>query len=176
MFPYPPWCLRPGGDLGRNGAIPAPSLTPALSIRPPSCPPARSWWRGRDSEKGIYLNSAELYNPSTNTWTATIGSLTTERATHTATLLPNGKVLVAGGLDGPPSPNWLTSAELYDPVKGSGSTGSLTNARDAHTATLLRNGSVLVAGGRRSSGFLASAELYNWPDISGAIYLLLRGE
>jgi choline dehydrogenase-like flavoprotein len=59
---------------------------------------------------GNLLSSAELYNPATGTWTAT-GSLTTARDGHTATLLPNGKVLVAvgNGLSGV-----LSSAELYD--------------------------------------------------------------
>ena len=63
----------------------------------------------------------------------------------TATLLPNGKVLVVGGRDsiGP-----IASAELYDPATGIwSSTGSLNTGRDAHTATLLQDGTVLVAGG-----------------------------
>ena len=64
---------------------------------------------------------------------------------HTATLLPNGKVLVAGGLN---AAAFLASAELYDPASGTWTaTGSLTTARDVHTATLLPNGKVLVAGG-----------------------------
>src|SRR6266576_1002992 len=66
-------------------------------------------------------------------WTAT-GSLGTARFFHTATLLPSGKVLVAGGYNG----GYLSSAELYDPATGSwSSTGSLSTARDIHTATLL---------------------------------------
>jgi tetrahydromethanopterin S-methyltransferase subunit D len=55
------------------------------------------------------LSSAEIYDPATGTWTATV-SLTTARAYHTATLLPNGTVLVAAGsgLNG-----FLSSAEIY---------------------------------------------------------------
>ena len=80
------------------------------------------------------------------------GSLNTARYDHTATLLPNGKVLVAGGLI---IAAILTSAELYDPASGTWSaTGSLNTARDGHTATLLPNGKVLVAGGDDNSGIL----------------------
>src|SRR6267378_4015103 len=71
-------------------------------------------------------------------WVPT-GSLVTARSRHTATLLPNGKVLVAAGfneLDG-----FLSSAELYDPASGTWTaTGSLGTARAYHTATLLPNG------------------------------------
>jgi Galactose oxidase, central domain/Dockerin type I domain len=93
------------------------------------------------------------------TWTET-GGLHTARSNHTVTLLPNGKVLVAGGFD---CCNVLASAELYDPTSGTWSaTGSLGTARYNHTATLLPNGKVLVAGGSGSDyGDLASAELYD---------------
>jgi len=75
-------------------------------------------------------------------------------------LLPNGKVLVAGGVYGLLT---LASAEMYDPASGTWTaTGSLTHARSDHTATLLPNGKALVAGGSGSNNFnLASAELFD---------------
>ena len=82
----------------------------------------------------------------------------TARRVHTATLLPNGKVLVAGGQG---TSGNLTSADLSDPAAGTWSaTRSLNTARFGHTATLLPNGKVLVAGGN-NSGALTSAELYD---------------
>ena len=87
------------------------------------------------------------------------GSMTIERGIQTATLLPNGQVLVAGGDS---NSDVLASAELYDPATGMWTvTGSMAAARRFHTATLLPNGQVLVAGGVNFiDGFLASAELY----------------
>jgi len=109
------------------------------------------------------LASSEIYNPSTGSWTAT-GSLNTGRWLHTATLLPNGKVLVVGGegLTGS-SEAVLTSAELYDPSTGVWTTtGSLNTARQYHTATLLPDGKVLIAGGEPDTvPSTSSAELYD---------------
>src|SRR2546423_1442462 len=101
------------------------------------------------------LSIAQATAPS---WSYTV-FLNTPRNGHTATLLPNGKVLVAGGNgDG----TFLSSAELYDPATGTWSyTGNLNTARDYHTATLLPNSKVLVAGGRNSDFGLNSAELYD---------------
>ena len=88
------------------------------------------------------------------------GNLNTPRFRHTATLLPNGQVLVAGGLG---SGGDLASAELFDPDTGSWTpTRNLNTLRAQHTATLLPNGQVLAAGGfNYSSGYLASTELFN---------------
>lgn len=60
---------------------------------------------------------AELYDPATGTFSVT-GSLNTPRAGHTATLLENGQVLIAGGLAYEPQPTELSSAELFDPSTG----------------------------------------------------------
>ena len=112
------------------------------------------------------LASAELYDPTSGTWTPT-GNLTAARSAHGATLLPDGKVLVAGGLSDPPQgvPVALATAELYDPVSETWlATGSLGAARYFHTMTLLPSGQVLVAGGFYSydrTNSRASAELYH---------------
>ncbi len=88
------------------------------------------------------------------------GDMSTARAYHTATLLSNGKVLVAGGRSG--FRNELDSAELYDPVAHRFiPTGRMLSARARHTATLLPNGKVLIAGGFRAGEALASAELFD---------------
>jgi hypothetical protein len=86
------------------------------------------------------------------------GSLNTARQGHTATLLNNGLVLIAGGYGYTGN---LASAELYNPATGTSTpTGSLNIARELHTATALNNGMVLIAGGY-DGAYLASAELYN---------------
>jgi Galactose oxidase, central domain/Dockerin type I domain len=95
------------------------------------------------------------------TWTET-GSLVIERYSHTATLLPDGKVLVVGGADSDFYP--LGTPELYDPASGTWSTTSRGNtARTGHTTTLLPNGMVLVAGGNNREGYFtfSSAQLYD---------------
>jgi hypothetical protein len=108
----------------------------------------------------VTVVSAELYDPKTGTFSPT-GSLATARSGHSATALPDGRVLIAGGSPVGDSSGVVASAELYDPATGTFSpTGSLATARAAHTATLLPDGRVLIAGGYDGSKEFASAELY----------------
>ena len=81
------------------------------------------------------------------------------RWSHTATLLPDGRVLVTGSYIN--SGESRASAELYDPTSGRWTaTGSMDLGRDGHTATLLPDGRVLVAGDYNYES-RASAELYD---------------
>jgi len=126
---------------------------------------------GEDAASNAFA-SAELYDPSSGTFTPTAGSMTIARAGHTATLLSNGKVLIAGGTSGGDTEAALSTAELYDPATDTftATTGSMTAARVVHTATLLSDGTVLVAGGdviffngipNSNIKSLSSAEIYN---------------
>jgi len=120
------------------------------------------------------LRSSELYDPDTETWSFA-GDFNTPRGSHTATILPDGKVLVAGGTalverrsntdSGIVS---LRSSELFDPDKGTWSfAGSLKTRRSGHTATLLPDGIPMLVGGisqdptRWSVDALDSVELGN---------------
>ncbi len=126
----------------------------------------------RNTSGYITRGSAELYDPASGTWTVT-GSLNQPRYEHTATLLSNGKVLVAGGCysSGSTEGSSLTSAELYDPATGLWTvTGALQDARQQHTATLLNDGTVLVAAGLKRivdagggvwSAYSQTAEVYD---------------
>src|ERR1022692_3001481 len=91
--------------------------------------------------------------------------MTTAREYHTATLLPNGKLLVTGGF----SVFILASAEIYDPVANTwtATPNPMTAARRSHTASLMSNGKVLVVGGFGTNAtYLASTEQYD--DVSAA--------
>ena len=106
-------------------------------------------------------SSAQLYDPSSRTWSAT-GNMIDPRSWNTATLLPDGTVLVAGGMDSTGSGDdevvfLVASAELYDPASETWSTtGSMSETRHNHRATPLADGRVLVTGGG-----VASVEVYD---------------
>src|SRR5689334_8119856 len=95
----------------------------------------------------LFIGLSRTAYAQTPVW-SNVGTLQQIRYWHTATLLPNGKVLVVGGCNDVFCEHALASAELYDPATGTWSaTGNLHTARQRHTATLLPNGLVLVAGG-----------------------------
>ena len=112
---------------------------------------------------------------SAGTFRAT-GNMTTGRVQHTATLLPDGRVLIAGVQGNSSTFQITSSAKIYDPASGTfAPTGNMTRARSAHSATLLPDGRVLIAGGLgplgstksgdcplpSSCGQLTSAEIYD---------------
>ncbi len=111
---------------------------------------------------GGVTSSAELYDPNTHSFAPT-GSMTVARQGATATLLNDGRVLLAGGVQNIGFRSELASAELYDPVAGTFSaTGSMHTPREGHTATMLRDGRVFVAGGSdNGTHTLDSAEIYD---------------
>src|SRR6185437_5029494 len=101
----------------------------------------------------VSLDTAEIYDPATGTFHIA-GKLLAARDSHSATLLPTGMVLLAGGythdFDGDANPEWYTmfTAELFDPATSvSTSAVSLEGDRAEHVATMLTNGQVLVTGG-----------------------------
>jgi hypothetical protein len=121
-------------------------------IFPPGDPPP--------SPQIKFLPTADLYHPDTNEWIVT-GSTHIPRFTHTATLLPDGSVLVVGGASGVGA-TAILETEIYNPVTQAWSfTNPLHFARSQHAATPLQDSRVLVVGGLGTSGILGSAEIFN---------------
>ena len=112
--------------------------------------------QGPDDIDGYFnVPGAELFDPVSGSF-APAGTFA--RQSHTGTLLPSGKVLLAGGEDS----TTTAESELYDPATGQFQpTGSLVVAREVHTATLLQDGRVLIVGGTRSQN-------NNWVPLSDA--------
>jgi N-acetylneuraminic acid mutarotase len=129
------------------------------------------------------LASAELYDPSTNAWSMA-APMIESRTRHTATLLPDGRVLVVGGQrfdfhDGGLFPGRPTDAEIYDPTANRWSaTASMGASRLAQTATQLPDGRVLITGGLDTDVVtLKSTEIYDAPQdrwISAAPMAIAR--
>jgi hypothetical protein len=102
----------------------------------------------------VALSSAETYDPKVGIFSP-VASMPRTRSGQTATLLPDGLVLLIGG-----SGSGAQTADFYDPTTDSFSMAGLTAyARTNHTATLLAGGSVLIAGGWNGSQMLSSAEV-----------------
>jgi hypothetical protein len=122
----------------------------------PPCKDNRVLVTGGTDTTGSLVATAELYDPNSGSF-GPAGGMAIARALHTANLLKDGTVLVAG-------PD--QTAELFDPKSGTfAATGSMTAARSSHTATLLSNGTVLITGGHNldldsTVVALATAELY----------------
>ncbi|HXG71374.1 MAG TPA: kelch repeat-containing protein [Gemmatimonadaceae bacterium] len=110
---------------------------------------------GQSTNGGSGLATAELYDPTTSGFTRTANNMTVARVGHSATLLSDGRVLIAGGSDG-------SRVDLFDPATNSFvQTGDLVDAQSWQEGTLLRGGEVLLTGGRTQSGREARAELYD---------------
>ena len=102
---------------------------------------------GKNSGVVATVSTAEIYDPATNLWTPVASVMQEARMLHTATLLPDHRVLVTGG-DRFPIVEPSASAEVYDPATGTFSpAGTMPAPREMHTATLLEDGTVLVVGG-----------------------------
>jgi hypothetical protein len=113
---------------------------------------------GNELSSPTTFSSAEVYDPTTGSWSAT-GGLATARYLHTATLLSNGRVLVAGGDS--TTLGFIASAEIYDPsTETFTATGSMGQARNG-TATMLPGGKVLAASGSSLHFASMTSELYD---------------
>jgi hypothetical protein len=105
------------------------------------------------------VDTAELFDPQTQSFTALSATMTHARSTHTATLLQDGRVLVAGGYD--VTDTVRNTIEIYDPTAQSFTSGAaMTDARTQHTAVLLQDGKVFVSGG---------AGMFDLSDVLGSL-------
>lgn len=117
---------------------------------------------GGGGPAGPFLNTLELYNYRTNTFApaANLPQMSTLRANETATLLPQGRVLIAGGAVD--NSTWTDTTDIFDPVSRTITAGPhMSNQREGATAKLLSNGLVLIAGGRDGGGTLNTVDLYD---------------
>jgi hypothetical protein len=113
------------------------------------------------------LASAEIYDPTSGTFSLVTSQMSDPRTLHTATLLADGRVLVAGGANSPPDDPMdivpLSSLDIFDPATGAFSPAAapLAVGRFSHTATAVAGGLVLIAGGTTPQQSTASAETFD---------------
>lgn len=158
---------RTRGQMGTARAahtatfLPATAPPPASPPGTPVMPTGKVLVAGGVGNNLSILDSAELYDPATDTWTRA-RSLTTRRWAHTATLLNGRHILVAGGY-GVTGSLVQNTAEVYDAAADTWTrtSGNMSAARGHHTATRLRDGRVLLSGGLGLRGILGSAEAYD---------------
>src|SRR5947207_12303728 len=154
--------VTPVGAWTHAGDLPTPAAWYGQHDGPVLLGGGKAVVAGGQDAAGASVADTAVFDPAAGMWRPA-DALHTARRLHSLTLLPDGKILVAGGLSGSAG---LSSAELYDPDTGKWTTtGSLGTARWAHSAALLPDGSVLVAGGvttRAGGGVTAlrSAERY----------------
>ncbi len=151
---------RPSGSIVATGPMTAARFDHAAVL----LPTGRVLIVGGIERNGVMQPSAELFDPVTGHFTATAKPLTQHGWGVTATLLGDGKVLVAGGSTGCDSPCYSASAELYDPAKGTFTkTGNMTVPRAEARAVRLGSGDVLIVGGTAitEDNPLLTAELYH---------------
>lgn len=115
---------------------------------------------GGMERNGVFFDSADIFDPKTDSFRPTAAHMTMKRVSHSATVLADGRVLIAGGWPTPENP--VAAAEIFDPHRETfAATGDMTMRRAAQTATLLQNGKVLIVGGYDGDRSLATVELFD---------------
>src|SRR4029450_7054499 len=113
---------------------------------------------------GLASATLEIFDPLSRSFSLASGAMSSPRRSHAASLLRDGRVLIAGGSEGK---TVLDTAEVFDPAHGSiRPIGRMAVAREGLSATLLDNGQVLIAGGSNGSADLASSELFDAGTLS----------
>ncbi|MGH8013467.1 MAG: hypothetical protein ACREQ4_13305 [Candidatus Binataceae bacterium] len=125
---------------------------------------------GGGNSGSTYLGSIERYISATGKFATGLPAMSVGRANETATLLPNGLVLIAGGATN--GTTWTNTTDLYNPAPTPGTVTpgpAMTFAREGATAVLLPTGQVLIAGGRDQTTTLNQADLYTPPTSANPI-------